>query len=264
MNTNARTLGLMLALIAAVSLCGCGERREVDAGPATTETRDVGDFDSIALRGSAQLRVRVGIPRSLKVEGSEAAVAALETAVHGDTLRIRTSRREWMMPGGTARLVIHVTLPTLKELRLEGGNDVRLVGLNGGVTTIDIEGAANLEAQGRVDELSVHMAGAGHADLRNLIARDASVSVDGVGAVYVNSTHSLDATMNGVGAILYSGTPREINTSMHGVGTISRDSERKPDERSSPRDGERTPVDPDTLQPEYEKEEVKLETTEVV
>ena len=66
------------------------------------------------------------------------------------------------------------------------------------------------------------MEGAGHADLRNLIANEAKVTVAGVGSVYVHPRDSLDATMNGIGAILYSGSPRDVNTRMNGLGTISK------------------------------------------
>ena len=66
------------------------------------------------------------------------------------------------------------------------------------------------------------MAGAGHADLSDLIADEAKITVDGVGSVYVHPKDTLDATMNGVGAILYTGSPREVNTHMNGLGTIGR------------------------------------------
>ena len=263
MNMNARTALPVMVSVAAVLLSGCGERTEVirDRGPVTSETREVGDFDSIALRGSAQLHVRIGEPASLIVEGSAKALERLEADVDGDTLHIRTSNKEWVFPGGT-RLTVRITVPKLEDLRLEGGNDVHLTGFDGGETTIDIEGAANLKGDGKLDELVVHMSGAGHADLRNLVANDAKVTVDGVGSVYVNSTESLDATMNGVGAILYSGTPRDVNTAMRGLGTISKDTERgspsRSDEPEVERD-DREPIDPDTLQPEYEKSEVKIE-----
>jgi hypothetical protein len=134
-------------------------------------------------------------------------------------------------------------------------------GLAGGDTRIEIEGAANLKARGHVDGLIVRMSGAGRADLRHLVAKDATVTVDGVGSIHVNATESLDATMNGVGAILYSGSPREVNTAMRGLGTISRDRERKSDDDADDEDidldlelerDERKRIDPTTLQPEYE------------
>lgn len=263
-------------IVVALALGGCRDHdRKIDRGPVVKETRDVGSFESIALRGSAELRVKIGSERSVAIEGSERSIGGLSTEVSGDTLYITTARKEWSF--GKSRVVIHITTPTLAELRLEGGNDVRLQGFNGGNSRIEIEGAAHVKANGRLDKLIVHMAGAGHADLKQLVANDAKVTVEGVGSVYVNSTGTLDATMNGVGAILYSGSPHEVNTSMNGLGTISRDRDRSKDkdkdddwdndwnddapavERDKPQ-----AVDPETLQPEYEKKEVSIEATAVI
>ncbi len=66
------------------------------------------------------------------------------------------------------------------------------------------------------------MAGAGHGDFSRLVADEAKVIVEGVGSVIVHPKDTLDATMNGVGAILYTGNPREVNTRMNGLGTIAR------------------------------------------
>jgi hypothetical protein len=253
-------------LAGTLALSGCGEYDQPPRGPITSESRTVGDFDSIRVRGSARLRITVGEPAALEVEGHEETLRRLDTEVDGGTLQIRTGRKEWSFPGGGTQLVIKVNVPRLESLRLEGGNDVRIEGLDGGDMAINVEGAANLKATGRIDDLVVRLSGAGRADLRNLIAKDAKVTVDGVGSVHVNATESLDATMNGVGAILYSGTPREVNTAMHGVGTISKDRKSKPDgewssdptpdpdpdlELELERD-DRKKIDPAALKPEYE------------
>ena len=66
------------------------------------------------------------------------------------------------------------------------------------------------------------MAGAGHGDFSRLVADETKVVVEGVGSVIVHPKDTLDATMNGVGAILYTGNPREVNTRMNGLGTIAR------------------------------------------
>ena len=100
------------------------------------------------------------------------------------------------------------------------------------------------------------MAGAGHADLGDLIAKSASVTVAGVGSVFVHPEESFDATMNGVGAIFYAGNPRNVNTRVNGLGTIGqRGSKDKPAAK---------PIDPDQLQPEYEEGEEAKGTTEVI
>ena len=250
-------------LLATLGLTGCHDR-EVNRGPLVSETRDVSDFDSISVRGSARLIVRIGDKTSVSVEGPERIVKRLTTDVDDDTLYIRNTRKEWVFGDGESRLTVTVTTPSLEELHLEGSNDVRLNGFDGGKSRIDIEGAANIEANGKLDELVVHMQGAGRANFRDLVANEAKVTVDGVGSVHVNATESLDATMNGVGAILYSGAPRDVSTSMNGVGTISKDRDRKKDKDSeaAPEDDDKEAIDPDSLQPEYdEKEKVTVEKT---
>lgn len=103
---------------------------------------------------------------------------------------------------------------------------VRLRGFRGGETSIDVNGAARIRASGALDKLTVHLDGAGFADLSRLSAKDAKVTVDGVGSVVVNPQESLEATMNGIGAILYTGTPRQVNSSMNGLGTIGKQGHR--------------------------------------
>ena len=115
-----------------------------------------------------------------------------------------------------------ITVPELESLEVEGGNDVRLTGFAGGETKIRAAGAAHIIAEGHLDELTVRMAGAGHGDFSRLVADEAKVIVEGVGSVIVHPKETLDATMNGVGAILYTGNPREVNTRMNGLGTIAR------------------------------------------
>lgn len=258
-----RTTPLIAVLVVAtVGLSGCHDR-EVHRGPVVSETRDVSDFESISVRGSARLIVKIGERPSVSISGPESSVKRVTTDVDGDTLYIRSSRKDWSFGQGDSRLTVNVTVPELSELRLEGSNDARLSGFNGGSSRINIEGAANLEANGRLDELTIRMSGAGRANLRDLVAANAIVTVDGVGSVHVNSTDSLDATMNGVGAILYSGTPREVNTSMNGVGTISKDRDRKKnkDADESQESDEKPAIDPDSLQPEYENDKPKVEKT---
>lgn len=236
-----------LGLVCAV-LSGCGGA-DLDRGAMRTEVRAVGTFDSIDMDGDGKLQIQVGAPASVTVEGREAVVANIKTEVRGTTLHIDGKRRDWMFFGGSPRLTLRITVPRLASLKLDGGNDVRLTGFNGGKSNIHVQGAAHLQADGVLKGLTVYLAGAGHADFSRLVADEAKVTVDGIGSVYVNSKDSLDATMNGVGAILYTGNPHVVNTTMNGLGRIS---QRKPEELEER--GRREPIDPESLQPEYEKD----------
>lgn len=252
MNTLPR-LGGLAAL--ALLLAGCGGHDDTDRGPPVSEHREVGSFDSVSLEGAARLEIKIGEPASVLVSGNQAAVSRVDTSVSGGTLRIKNKPRDWMIRN-TPRLTVQITMPTLESLELEGGNDVSLTGLHGGDTTIKAAGAANIEAHGELDELTVRLAGAGHADLSKLAVTDAKVTVDGVGSVVVNPRESLDATMNGVGAIFYTGSPRKVNTRMNGLGTIAR---QDPSEESKS-EPEAQPVEPDSLQ--LEREDPKQENVD--
>ena len=233
----------------AMLLAACGDEGPISTGPLRTETRTVGDFDSIDVNGATRLTVTVGVPASLEVEGRDPFLSRLQTEVHGDTLHIRIQRKDWIGIGTSPRLNVRIGVPKLEDLEIQGGNDVRLSGFNGGEARIRLQGATNLIAAGRLDELRISMAGAGHADLGDLVTGKADVTVSGVGSVFVHPTQKLDATMNGVGAIFYTGTPSDVNTRMNGLGTIG---QRSPSEARRERD-KQAPIDPDSLQPEYER-----------
>lgn len=247
---NALRHPAVVLLAAMLALTGC-EDSEVDAGSITSERRDLSDFDSIEIEGAARLEVIVGEPQSVVVEARREVINRVKTDVHGDTLHIRSKPKDWFIVNGRPRVTVKVTVPALESLRLEGGNDVRLSGFDGGATRIRAEGASHIRARGRVEQLTVHMAGAGHANLTDLEADDVKVTVDGVGSVYVHPRESLDASMNGLGAILYAGAPNEVSTRMNGLGTIGR---RDIEElRRGDRSGERVehPDDRNALDPEH-------------
>ncbi|HEU4486299.1 MAG TPA: DUF2807 domain-containing protein [Povalibacter sp.] len=243
---------LALAMTALAILSACG-RGDIGTGPMKTEQRPVGDFDSISVQGGTQLEIAVGKPAMVEVEGRELFVDRLVTEVRDRTLYLTSTKKDWVTIGTSPRVIVRIAVPSLAKLEVQGGNDVHLTGFNGGSSTLRLEGAINLNGSGRLDALDVFMAGAGNADLAKLVTQSAKVTVAGVGNVTIQASDSLDATMNGVGAIFYLGSPRQVNTHMNGLGTIS---QRDPNDSKSQSD----PVDPDSLQPEADSPEKATST----
>jgi hypothetical protein len=257
-----RAAGLLLVVTCAglLSSCDDGDDRR-SRGPSRTETRDVGSFDAIDMSGAARLEITVGKPESLILEGRAASIERVSSEVRHNTLFIESKPRDWFMSSNRRRITVRISVPRLESLQVEGGNDVRLTGFDGGKSVIKASGAAHIFAEGRLSELTVRMAGAGHGDFSRLEADEARVTVDGVGSVIVHPKDTLDATMNGVGAILYTGSPREVNTRMNGLGTIARK-----DAKDLEEDDEDAP-DPEDLQPEREEPQKKPaagDSTEVI
>ena len=198
-----RVAGLLLTVASATLLTACddGADDRQNRGPSRSETREVGSFDSIDMSGAARLEITIGKPESLAIEGRASSIERVETKVRHNTLFIESKPRDWFMSNNRRRITLKITVPKLDSLQVEGGNDVRLTGFAGGETHIRAAGAAHILADGHLNELTVRMSGAGHGDFSRLIADDAKVIVEGVGSVIVHPKDTLDATMNGVGAI---------------------------------------------------------------
>jgi hypothetical protein len=202
--------------MATLVLAGC---QEADTGPTSTEDRPVGAFQSIDFDGAAKLDILVGPAPSLSITGGPKSRAAFTSRVDGDKLVLNSHNSFWQQnPGNFA---VRVTVPQLRNLTVSGAGEISVNGVGGESLKLSLNGAAGLEASGKVDTLAVQMNGAGHMDLSRLEAVSATVSTNGAGSIDVNSTGTLDATVNGVGSINYYGKPAKVTTAINGVGSIS-------------------------------------------
>lgn len=221
---------------AVFALTACEHRHVESRRSASSETRAVGSFDAIEFQGDARLEISIGEAAEVKLRGQPSVLRRTQTRVTDNTLHVEVEREEWTWGHDRERLTVLIKVPQLRSLQLDGGNDVRLKGFSGGESRIDVNGAARVRASGALDKLTAHLAGAGYADLSRLITKDAKVTVDGVGSVVVHADDSLEATMNGVGAIFYSGTPAQITRSINGLGTIGKHDERRRERREERRE----------------------------
>lgn len=231
-------------LLVGVLLTACVDRA---SAPSERQPRDVGAFTAIELRGAAELDITVGGAQSVEVAAPADVLDSVRTEVRGETLYIETKARNWLFATG-GKTEVKVSTPALASLRIEGGNDVAVRGFAGGEFDIRAEGAVDIEAEGELDRLTIRMAGAGSGDFSRLVARDTYVTVDGIGNVVVHPREKLDATMNGVGTIRYTGAPREVRTSMNGLGRIAKMDADVP--ANAPK--ERAEIDSGNVRPQYE------------
>src|SRR5437762_11609082 len=89
MNRFIRSLSAALGSVLLFLLSGC-EREPLEA-----ESRDLGSFETIELRGAAELNILVGEPSAIKIDGTEYAVKNLTAEVHDNTLTIEARKSGW-------------------------------------------------------------------------------------------------------------------------------------------------------------------------
>jgi hypothetical protein len=188
----------------------------VGSGTAVTEPRDVPAFDVVDLTGASNVTVRVGGTQSVVVSGDENLLDRVTTEVAGGTLAVGTK--------GSFRaatpLTVDVTVPSLDAVALTGSGELIVTGVDAGTFTAELGGSGTLFAAGTADRLDARLSGTGNLRLEDLVARDATAVLSGSGNLGVHATESLDASLPGVGEIVYAGNPAELRQEVTGTGVI--------------------------------------------
>ena len=171
-------IGLVLPLVAAaLAVTGC---IGVDAGPTTSEARDVDAFTRLKAEDEVDVNLRVGEPRQLRVRAGENVIDDVRTEVRDGTLYVSydgPSIRE-------GRLLVQVAVPAVDAIAITGASDVR------------VDGVA-------ADALEVRVSGAGDADVYASERLDAEVS--GAGDLAYRGEPSLHKRISGSGEIEHAG-----------------------------------------------------------
>jgi Putative auto-transporter adhesin, head GIN domain len=188
------------------------------SGTAVTQTRTVAGFSRLDLAGSNNVTVIVGGPQSVVVHADSNLINHVTTRVAAGSLIIGDTG------GFTARspMSVDVRVPSLTALTLSGDGQISVTGISTPQLTVTVSGSGLLSAAGTATRLDVTLSGAGQAQLSQLAARDVHAVVTGSGLIQVTATTSLDAAVPGTGAIMYTGNPSQVSTSVTGTGTVTR------------------------------------------
>ena len=211
---------LVVALILTLVLGGFtfGGHRGSGSGVAAEQARSVPAFSGVVLAGANNVIIHVGAKQSVVVHADRNLLHRVTTQVRSHRLVIGTT------PGNlNAKRPMFVTVgvPSLDALALEGAGNIAATGIDASRLTVELPGSGNIDASGTAARLVVTIGGQGTAQLRGLVARDATAALSGDGTIMVTATRSLTATLSGTGTILYGGEPQRLIKKLSGSGTIS-------------------------------------------
>jgi hypothetical protein len=209
-----RSALLLPIALAGLALAGCAFE---DDGPRRTQTRDVGAFTRIESAGAVDLRLRVGEPRRVQVRAGEKVIADVSTEVRDGTLHVTFDHRGW----GGSDVVVEASVPKLEGIALSGSGDVEADGIEADAFELSSEGSADIVLTGTAAALDVELEGSGDADLADLEARTARVSVSGSGGADVSADQRLDVSVDGSGDVRYHGNP-VLTDRVDGSGDLDR------------------------------------------
>ncbi len=198
-----------------------------------TETRELGEFTRISMRGIGKIYVDQGKEQKVVIEGDEISINRITTNVTDGKLAIDVGR-DWVekLSAGfdffsSSDIRFHITVKKLEELeitgvadveikdikakdlklKMTGASSVKVFNLDADSLKAEIPGAGKIVTDGKVNDLAVTLTGAGNFSGHKLKSKTAKVTLSGVGSVQLWVTGELDVTITGVGSVEYYGNP---------------------------------------------------------
>jgi Putative auto-transporter adhesin, head GIN domain len=188
------------------------------SGVAATQSRVVARFSRLDLAGSNNVTVVVGGRQSVVVHADSNLLGYVTTRVVAGTLVIGTTGSfTTRTPMG-----VEISVPSLAAVKLSGSGEISVTRIEASQLSVALSGSGALSASGTATRLDVTVGGSGLAQLSGLVARDVRGVVTGSGLIRVTATASLNAAVPGTGAIVYSGNPPQVTSSVTGTGAVIR------------------------------------------
>lgn len=217
----------IIGILGVFALAGCvpsisffpGSTRIVGSRRVVTESRNVSGFDGLVVNGAGRVFVDQTGTESLEITTDDNFLPYIFTEVRDGKLMIEFQPN--VIPQNVTDLTFRLTVKDFNSIDLTGAVVLQGSAIEADRMTVRVSGAGVVKLSGNVDSLDVNLEGAGAYNSENMQAKRASVTNSGAGAATVRVSDELDATINGIGAITYIGTPR-VTRGVYGIGVISR------------------------------------------
>lgn len=108
--------------------------------------------------------------------------------------------------GGIELIMDGVSTESL-EIDVQGAVKAQIADAHADSMSIKVDGAGEFDISGDVDTFSAEFNGAGEIRAKDLVCKDASISISGAGDVEISCTGTLSTDISGVGSVGYYGSP---------------------------------------------------------
>lgn len=228
--------GLLALALGCIVVFSCATN--VITGQTVKETRNVSEFDGVALAFSGDVYITQGSPQKVEIEAEKSTLEIIETKVENNVLVLKTRNGHWRDLGS---IKAYITMPDVRELSVSGSGDmlcetplrtneievkvsgsgsIKIRKLESREFSAVITGSGDITLAGTgadQGEMDVVITGSGNFSAEELPVGKADVNITGSGSARVNVLNELETTITGSGSVLYKGNPR-INANATGSG----------------------------------------------
>lgn len=199
-----KLLSIMTIAVVVLSVLSCKSGAH-DGGPSETKDFNVKPFTSIAIKGGVSLEYVQDDSLKVKVTASREKMKHFKIEQEGDKIILDSE----YIDGNES-----------------SGEDVKVFIQSPDIHNINVDGAADIRMKKpiKVDNLNIVIDGAGAVSLDDICATNQlTIETNGAAAAKVNANHcgTINAIINGTGAIKIKGTAHALNQKIAGIGVIS-------------------------------------------
>ncbi len=225
-------LGFLVLLLGTSCINGI-----VGNGDVEERVEDINNFDRLYISGNFNVYLSQDRQVGLKIEADENLQDIIEVRQIGDKLIIECDRTIIRAKKND----LHITVRDLQKLDLSGAIDIRTeeildleslsvfssgaLDMNFEVEArrlrIDISGAAECDLEGKVNEVTLILSGAGDFNSLDMEVDEMSIEMSGAAAAKVHVTEILDVEISGAGSVKYKGDPK-LHKQISGIGSLKR------------------------------------------
>ena len=209
------------------------------SGKLQKQTREVANFNGVALNVPGNVELRIGNTNSITIETDDNILPLIDTVVENGTLRIRSAKRNTNFRQTALTIVIQAR--HVERISVGGSGSIDATGLRGDKlrfdvggsgainardvdssnVSINIGGSGSFNASGKTDQFTASIGGSGNIQAGRLAAKEVQVSIGGSGVAQVWAKEDLNISIGGSGEVSYYGDPR-ISKSMQRSGSVKR------------------------------------------
>ena len=203
-------------------------------GNVVTKTRNVSEYDQIAVAGSFDVKLVAGKEGKLTIKAEENLLEYLITEVKDGKLKIKWEKG--VNINTTKELLVTVPFEDIEAVSLAGSGDVfsedtiktdnlkvALAGsgdINASSISSAVSGSGDIKLMGSSENLKCAIAGSGDINGYELTSNIVEVSIAGSGDIKVNAKENLKVRISGSGDVYYKGDPKQ-DVKVSGSGSVS-------------------------------------------
>ncbi|RFM34182.1 head GIN domain-containing protein [Chitinophaga silvisoli] len=230
--------GYAVLVLLALTHTGCDEQGIKGSGVGSSETRKVGDFHAVSLRGAMDIEYTDGPAEDVVIEAEDNILPLIITEVKDGQLIVR--EKDHFHLNLHKKIKVKVTAPDVEELSLAGSGTIHVMNdweqddhiklsitgsgdvigaVDAPQVSVAVTGSGDVKLKGETKDLDVDIAGSGSFKGYDLRAENTNVHVGGSGDAQVHASVKLDVQVSGSGSVDYHGNP-QVNSSTSGSGSV--------------------------------------------